>query len=361
LAGTGPNPDVRGIWGLSVPTPTAGNLRYNGSVYAWDGTSYATSASLGSYLPLVAGSGNPLSGELYASASGPAISTPNGGITAGSSGTNVGYVQADGAGSSVTNSAGSGPWIGVQNTTNIGWIQQLNASNTWDIYNLTGSGWGSRVAWWSPGGALTATGTITSNATGTAINASNGNISAQGAASTGGEVIGGTAAIGTANYNSTYGWVGLSGKNGASNATDFGILFDATGSPNLNSSASSSGYILAAGIQEANWNTASFNFTEPVTFNGIVARQSYNRNTSAITGNVTVSTLYSVISLEPGSSNPTTLTSIPNGTVDGQQLTLIQNAPTTCVVSSSNLVATFSLTTGSSRNLTWNNANSKWL
>jgi len=183
LAGTGPNPDVRGIWGLSVPTPTAGNLRYNGSAYAWDGTSYATSASLGSYLPLVAGSGNPLSGELYASASGPAISTPNGGITAGSSGTNVGYVQADGAGSSVTNSAGSGPWIGVQNTTNIGWIQQLNASNTWDIYNLTGSGWGSRVAWWSPGGALTATGTITSNATGTAINASNGDIS------TGGEII----------------------------------------------------------------------------------------------------------------------------------------------------------------------------
>jgi hypothetical protein len=210
-------------------------------------------------------------------------------------------------------------------------------------------------------GSVVANGIITSNATGTAINAPNGNISAQGAASTGGEVIGGTAAIGTANYNSTYGWVGLSGKNGASNATDFGILFDATGSPNLNSSASSSGYILAAGIQEANWNTASFNFTEPVTFNGIVARQSYNRNTSAITGNVTVSTLYSVISLEPGSSNPTTLTTIPNGTVDGQQLTLIQNAPTTCVVSSSNLVATFSLTTGSSRNLTWNNANSKWL
>jgi len=204
-------------------------------------------------------------------------------------------------------------------------------------------------------------GAITSNATGTAISAPNGNISAQGAASTGGEVIGGTAAIGTANYNSTYGWVGLSGKNGASNATDFGILFDATGSPNLNSSASSSGYILAAGIQEANWNTASFNFTEPVTFNGIVARQSYNRNTSATLGNVTVSALYSVISLEPGSSNPTTLTSIPNGTVDGQQLTLIQNAPATCVVSSSNLVATFSLTAGSSRNLTWNAANSKWL
>jgi hypothetical protein len=202
---------------------------------------------------------------------------------------------------------------------------------------------------------------LVANATGTAISAPSGNISAQGAASTGGEVIGGTAAIGTANYNSTYGWVGLSGKNGASNATDFGILFDATGSPNLNSSASSSGYILAAGIQEANWNTASFNFTEPVTFNGIVARQSYNRNTSATSGNVAVPTLYSVISLEPGSSNPTLLASLPNGTVDGQQLTLIQNAPTTCVVSSSNLVATFSLTTGSSRNLTWNNANSKWL
>ena len=197
--------------------------------------------------------------------------------------------------------------------------------------------------------------------TGTAISAPNGNISAQGAASTGGEVIGGTAAIGTANYNSTYGWVGLSGKNGASSATDFGILFDATGSPNLNSSASSNGYILAAGIPEANWNTTSFNFTEPVTFNGIVARQSYNRNTSATSGNVAVPTLYSVISLEPGSSNPTLLASIPNGTVDGQQLTLIQNAPATCVVSSSNLVATFSLTAGSSRNLTWNAANSKWL
>jgi hypothetical protein len=83
LAGTGPNPDVRGIWGLSVPTPTAGNLRYNGSAYAWDGTSYATSASLGSYLPLVAGSGNPLSGELYASASGTAINASNGAIIAG--------------------------------------------------------------------------------------------------------------------------------------------------------------------------------------------------------------------------------------------------------------------------------------
>jgi hypothetical protein len=81
LAGTGPNPDVRGIWGLSVPTPTAGNLRYNGSAYAWDGTSYATSASLGSYLPLVAGSGNPLSGELYASASGTAILAGTGRIS----------------------------------------------------------------------------------------------------------------------------------------------------------------------------------------------------------------------------------------------------------------------------------------
>ena len=102
-------------------------------------------------------------GAITSNATGGAISAPNGGIIAGSSGTNVGYVQAVGAGSSVTNSAGSGPWIGVQNSTNIGWLQQLNASNTWDIYNLTGSGWGSRVAWWSPGGALTAAGTITSS------------------------------------------------------------------------------------------------------------------------------------------------------------------------------------------------------
>ena len=40
LAGTGPNPDVRAIWGLSVPSPTAGLWRYNGSAYVWDATSY---------------------------------------------------------------------------------------------------------------------------------------------------------------------------------------------------------------------------------------------------------------------------------------------------------------------------------
>jgi hypothetical protein len=217
---------------------------------------------------------------------------------------------------------------------------------------------GNAIQVGSGGSALmyvSSTGAITSNATGTAISVPNGSIS-----------IGGTGtALSIPNGNISLGinnclYLGASTRiqnfSGATGFFGFGNVWEF----GLSNSVWSSPYSVSASFFEGiDLHGASYGTS--LALSNIFSRSSYNRNTSATLGNVTVSALYSVISLEPGSSNPTTLASIPNGTVDGQQLTLTQNAPATCVVSSSNLVATFSLTAGSSRNLTWNAANSKWL
>ena len=92
----------------------------------------------------------------------------------------------------------------------------------------------------------------------------------------------------------------------------------------------------------------------------IFARSNYARINAGSGGNVTVSSAYSVISCEAGGGyNPTTLSSIPNGTTDGQQVTIINNGPSTLTCSFG--IRSVALPTGQSREWTWNSANSVWL
>lgn len=94
---------------------------------------------------------------------------------------------------------------------------------------------------------------------------------------------------------------------------------------------------------------------------GIVASSSFDRNTTAdASGNVTVSTLFTTISLEAnGPYQPARLASVPNGTVNGQQLTLLNNGASGCLV----LIGIQSVTMlkGTSRTWTWDAAHSVWL
>jgi hypothetical protein len=199
LAGTGPNPDVRGIWGLSVPTPTAGNLRYNGSAYAWDGTSYATSASLGSYLPLVAGSGNPLSGELYASASGTAILAGTGRIS--SAAIAVDALNAYNASLATGNNIGLA--VGKSGALNqsgyVYWTQ--GATDAASVLHVDTYAGGNPIEFNGSKYTFDGSGTATFSGTTTAISAPNGSI------------VAGQAAMATWATNSSFAWFGQNTQN----------------------------------------------------------------------------------------------------------------------------------------------------
>ena len=313
LAGTGPNPDVRQIWGLAVPSPNTGNLRYNGSAYVWDGTSYATTASLGSYLPLSAGSGNPLSGELYASASGTAIIAGSGKISGCA--INADEINAYNASLAATNSIGMA--VGKAGALNqagyFRWIQgTTDALSTLNIETYSGA---NPIIFNGSNYTFSGTGTATFNGS---ISAPNGSISAAGAYPTGNNTVD----LGSSSLN----WRNL-----------YAVAITSTG---INTSG-----ITATGIMQSAY---------------LFARSNYARINAGSGGNITVSSAYSVISCEAGGGfNPTTLSSIPNGTTDGQQVTIINNGPSTLTCSFG--VRSVALPTGQSRDWTWNAANSVWL
>ena len=85
----------------------------------------------------------------------------------------------------------------------------------------------------------------------------------------------------------------------------------------------------------------------------------YVRITAGGGGNVSVTTLHPVISAEAGIYNPTSLSTIPNGTLDGQQVKIINNGPSTLVCSFG--IRSASIPTGLDRTWTWNAANAVWL